>query len=139
MMTILINGLQILIGLSSGIVIGGAFIALLTVLGIIPRLIQLSTSWRFVPIYQVALLIGTLFGTFLSFTSISWSTPSVFLAFWGIIQGIFNGMLTAALIEILQVFPLLSKRLGLESYILFLFTAIVLGKVFGSLYQWFFL
>lgn len=139
MMTILFSGLQILIGFSSGIIIGGAFIALLTVLGIIPRLIHVSKSWQLVHVYRVALILGTLFGTFLSFTSMSWSQPTFTLAIWGIIHGVFNGMLAAALIEILQVFPLLSKRLGLEAYILFLLTAIVLGKVIGSLYQWLFL
>lgn len=138
-MTILFNGLQIFIGLSSGIVIGGAFVALLTVLGIIPRLIQLTKSWQLVPIYRLAIILGTLFGTFLSFTSVSWSQPVFSLVIWGSIHGIFNGMLAAALIEILQVFPLLSKRLGLEAYLLYLLTAIVLGKVFGSLYQWLFL
>lgn len=138
-MTIVYNLLQILIGFSSGVIIGGAFIALLTVLGIISRLIQLSKTWQMIHIYSIALLLGTLFGTYISFTYITWNQHVMTLLFWGVIQGIFNGMLAAALIEILQVFPLLSKRVGLENYLLFLLTAIVFGKTFGSLYQWLFL
>lgn len=138
-MTSVYNIAQILIGFSSGVIIGGAFIALLTVLGVISRLIQLSKSWQMIHAYSVALLLGTLFGTFISFTDITWDQPVITLLFWGAIHGIFNGMLAAALIEILQVFPLLSKRVGMEKYILFLLTAIIFGKIFGSLFQWIFL
>jgi len=138
-MTIVYSLLLIVIGFSSGVVIGSAFIAILTVLGIIPRLIQLSGSWHMTHIYRIALILGTLFGTFISFTYISWNQPVITLLFWGAIHGIFNGMLAAALIEILQVFPLLSKRVGMERYMLILLMAIVFGKIFGSLYQWLFL
>ena len=138
-MTIALNLLQIFIGFSSGVFIGGAFIALLTVLGIISRMIQLSKTWHMIHIYSIALLLGTLFGTFISFTYISWNQHVITLLFWGGIHGIFNGMLAAALIEILQVFPLLAKRVGLENYLFILLTAIVFGKIIGSLYQWLFL
>src|SRR5699024_3232313 len=86
-----------------------------------------------------SLLLGTLFGTFISFTYITWNQHVITLLFWGGIHGIFNGMLAAALIEILQVFPLLAKRVGLENYLFILLTAIVFGKIIGSLYQWLFL
>lgn len=138
-MTIVYNTLEILIGFSSGIIIGGAFSALLTVLGIIARLIQLSKTWQMTHMYMIALLLGTIFGTFISFTYITWNQPLFITVIWGSIQGIFNGMLAAALIEILQAFPLLAKRVKMEKYLLLFITAIVLGKVFGSLYQWLFL
>src|SRR5690625_4407181 len=130
------NILEILIGFSSGIVIGGAFVAILTVLGIIPRLIQLSRSKYLVNVYSVSIILGTVFGTYMSFTGITFHFHFIFLVFWGGIHGIFNGMLAAALIEILNVFPLLSKRVGLEKYLLLLLTAIVIGKIAGSLFQW---
>lgn len=139
MMIVIYSILEIIIGFSSGVIIGGAFIALLTVLGIVARLIQLSKSWQMTRVYSAALLLGTLFGTFISFTYTTWNQSVVIVAFWGTMQGIFNGMLAAALIEVLQVFPVLAKRIRMESYLWFFLSAIVLGKIFGSLYQWLFL
>lgn len=136
MMTIVFNIVQIFIGFSSGVIIGGAFVALLTVLGVIARLIQLSKSWHLARLFTFALLFGTLFGTYLSFTFQTWNQSPILLVVWGMLQGIFNGMLAAALIEVLQVFPLLSKRIGMEKYMLGLLTALIFGKIFGSLFQW---
>jgi len=63
----------------------------------------------------------------------------VILSFWGLFHGIFIGMVAAALVEVLNVFPLLSRRLHLENYMLALLMALVFGKVIGSLFQWFFI
>ena len=50
--------------------------------------------------------------------------------------GVFVGMLAAALTEVLNVFPILAKRVGIEDRIIILIMAIVLGKIFGSLFHW---
>ncbi len=128
-----------MIGFSSGVIIGGGFVAILTVLGVIPRLVQISRSVKLVNNYAASVILGVLFGTYLSFTEITWDQPLVILLVWGSIHGIFNGMLAAALAEILNVFPLLSKRIGLEKFIFLLLMAIVFGKITGSLFQWLFL
>ena len=54
----------------------------------------------------------------------------------GLADGIFNGMLAAALTEVLNVFPILSKRIGIQEKIIYLLMALVLGKIAGSLFQW---
>ncbi|MEI3604688.1 stage V sporulation protein AB [Pseudogracilibacillus sp. SE30717A] len=130
---------EVMVGFSSGVIIGGGFVAILTVLGVIPRLVQISKSVKLVNIYASSVILGVLFGTYLSFTTITWDQPMMMLLFWGAIHGIFNGMLAAALTEILNVFPLLSKRIGLEKYIFLLLMAIVFGKITGSLFQWLYL
>src|SRR5699024_3575262 len=109
MMIVIYSILEIIIGYSSGVIIGGAFIALLTVLGIVARLIKLSNSWQMTRIYCAALLIGTLFCTFLFFTYTTGNQYEVIVRFWCTMQGIFNVMLTAVIIEVLQVFPVLAK------------------------------
>lgn len=136
MENVIFNIIELVIGFSSGIIIGGAFIAILTFLGIIPRLIQLSKVEHLVHSFSAAVVFGALFGTYLSFTPITVDLHVITLMVWGIFQGIFNGMFAAALAEIINVFPLLSKRIGLEKYMLFLLMAIVFGKICGSLFQW---
>lgn len=133
---ILFNIVEIIIGFSGGLAVGSGLIAFLSVLGIIPRLTQLSKTGKLLSLYGACVIIGSIFGTFLSFTNISWNQPVIILVIWGGLHGIFNGMLAAALTEILNVFPLLSKRIRMKQYLLWLLMAIVFGKVFGSLFQW---
>ncbi|WP_047979998.1 stage V sporulation protein AB [Ornithinibacillus contaminans] len=135
-LTIVTNLLQVIIGFSGGLAVGCGLVAFLTVLGIIPRLIQLSRTLHLVKVYTACVIIGSLFGTYLSFSAITWNHPNILLAIWGLLHGIFNGMLAAALTEVLNVFPLVSKRIRLENKLIILMMAIVFGKIFGSLFQW---
>lgn len=131
-----LNLIEILIGVASGIVIGSAFIALLTFLGIVPRLIQLSGSNHLVILYALPLIGGTLSGTYFTFSTTTYAFPNFISVLWGISQGIFIGMFAAALVEVLNVLPLLSRRIGLGNKVRILLMAVVFGKVFGSLFQW---
>lgn len=133
---IFFNIVEMMIGFAGGLAVGSGFIAFLSVLGIIPRLTQLSKARNLLTVYGACVIMGSLFGTFLSFTNIHWNQPLLILMIWGGFHGVFNGMLAAALTEILNVFPLLSKRIGMKQYLLWLLMAIVFGKVFGSLFQW---
>jgi stage V sporulation protein AB len=54
----------------------------------------------------------------------------------GFAGGVFVGMLAAGLTEVLNVFPVLAKRLGIDGKIIILIMAIVLGKIVGSIFQW---
>ncbi|WP_174613651.1 stage V sporulation protein AB [Virgibacillus ihumii] len=131
-----INILEATIGLAAGLAVGGGFVAFLTVLGIIPRLIQLSRTAKYIQIYVVSVITGTIFGTYMSFADVSWDQPTAVLILWGIFHGIFNGMLAAALTEILNVFPIISKRIRMDDKLLWLLMAIVFGKIAGSIFQW---
>ncbi|MCT2537442.1 stage V sporulation protein AB [Aquibacillus koreensis] len=128
--------IEIVIGFSSGLVVGTGFVAFLTVLGIIPRLVQLSKTDTLVKPFEAGVILGALFGTYLSFTGFAFHVSTLFVLIWGTFHGVFIGMLAAALTEVLNVFPLLAKRVGLESHILWFLMAIVFGKIFGSLFQW---
>ncbi|HEX6594363.1 MAG TPA: stage V sporulation protein AB [Bacillota bacterium] len=133
---LLTKGLEMLIGFAGGLAVGGGFVAFMTMLGVIPRLVQLSQTDALLKVYVACVILGSLFGTYLSFTTISWNQPMIILMIWGIFHGMFNGMLAAALTEILNVFPIITKRIGLEQYLLWLLMALVFGKVAGSLFQW---
>ncbi len=127
---------EILIGFGSGLMVGAGFVAFLTVLGIIPRLVQLSKSIEWMNHYQASVIIGAMLGTYLTFTEWTLNIPVLILGFWGLLHGIFIGMLAAALTEVLNVFPILMKRLGIDKELLWLLMAIVIGKIAGSLFQW---
>ncbi|GAA0443996.1 stage V sporulation protein SpoVAB [Lentibacillus halophilus] len=135
-MTIWINLLEIWIGFAAGIAVGGGFVAFLTLLGVIPRLIQLSKSSAYIKGYIASIISGSLLGIHMSFADITWDQSEILLLVWGLFHGVFNGMLAAALTEVLNVFPILSKRIHMNDKLMWLLMAVVFGKVAGSLFQW---
>lgn len=60
-MTIKVLGV-IFIGLAGGLAVGSGFVAFLTVLGIIPRLTQLSKTVKMIRYYEWAVVLGALSG-----------------------------------------------------------------------------
>jgi stage V sporulation protein AB len=131
--------LIIFIGLGGGLAVGSGFVAFLTVLGIAPRMTQLTKTEKSIRVYEGAIIIGAQVGTWASFYSFSLHLPSLLLIPIGLASGMFVGMLAAALTEVLNVFPLLAKRVGVTDKIILLMMAIVLGKMIGSLIQWIYL
>src|SRR5699024_12403500 len=111
---LLFKGVDIGISIYGGLAVEGVFIDFITLLGDIPRLVQLSKTDSLLMIYVASVICGSLLGTYMSFPSLAWNQPLILLIVWGSFHGIFNGMLAAALTEVLNVFPIITKRIGLE-------------------------
>ncbi|WP_088010744.1 stage V sporulation protein AB [Gottfriedia acidiceleris] len=126
----------VFVGFSGGIAVGTGFVAFLSVIGIIPRLTQLTKTIKKIRAYEFAVILGAIFGCWISLRNTVFNLPSIFSVFIGLLAGIFIGMLAAALTEVLNVFPILAKRIGIQKKIVYLLMAIALGKVFGSLFHW---
>lgn len=130
--------LCIMIGLAGGLAVGAGFVAFITVLGVIPRLMQLTKSMKMIFSYEAAVVLGVVAGTLIDMQNIIIPLPIWLLTIPGLFYGIFTGMLAAALYEVLNVFPILSKRIHLDDKLLYLIMALVFGKIFGSLFHWIF-
>ncbi|WP_307473240.1 stage V sporulation protein AB [Cytobacillus purgationiresistens] len=124
------------IGLASGIAVGAGFVAFLSVLGIIPRLTQLTKTMKMIHYYEWAAVLGVIGGAMAALWNPVFSISPFVLIPIGLACGTFVGMLAAALTEVLNVFPILAKRIGVDGQITYLLMAFVFGKVFGSLFQW---
>jgi stage V sporulation protein AB len=130
--------LLILIGLSGGVAVGGGFVAFITVLDIVPRLVQLTRTPRFVLFYEYAIIFGVVFFTWFDFRDGVFFLPRGFGGVIGLFMGVFVGMLAAALTEVVNVIPIMAKRLKMQVHLVYLIMAMTLGKVAGSLFQWIF-
>ena len=126
------------VGLAGGLAVGAGFVAFLTVLGVIPRLTQLTKTYHKLHYYEVGVIAGVVCGSIISLNDISLYVPAIILLFIGAFSGVFNGMLAAALTEVLNVWPILTKRIGVHDKLIYLLMAIVIGKICGSLFQWIF-
>ncbi|CAG9608370.1 stage V sporulation protein AB [Pseudoneobacillus rhizosphaerae] len=124
------------IGLAGGLAVGTGYVAFLTVLGVIPRLTQLSKTMKMIHWYEWAVVMGALTGVLVSLEDVILFLKSYFLIPIGLATGIFYGMVAAALTEVLNVLPILAKRVGVDGKITILLMALVLGKILGSLFHW---
>ncbi|WLR56476.1 stage V sporulation protein AB [Mesobacillus subterraneus] len=125
-----------LVGLASGLAVGSGFVAFLSVLGVIPRLTQLTKTMKLISWYEWSVVLGALLGTVGSLRDPLLSFSPLVMIPLGLAGGIFVGMLAAALTEVLNVLPILAKRVRVDDKLETLLMAIVLGKVFGSLFHW---
>lgn len=126
----------IFIGMAWGITVGAGYVAFLTVFGIIPRLTQLTKTVNKIHAYEWSVVCGAVGGTFAFLQEFTFSLSAYLLIFLGIAGGIYVGMIAAALTEVLNVFPLLAKRIGIDDRLLILMMALVFGKIAGSLFHW---
>ncbi len=128
--------LEMIIGLAGGLAVGGGFVAFLVVLDIIPRLVQLSKSYNSIRSYEGAIVAGVMVWSTLDFFDWQLNLSPICTLYIGLFAGGFVGMLAAALTEVINVLPIMAKRLGVESYMVWLLMAMILGKVLGSLFEW---
>jgi len=128
--------LLIIIGLSGGLLVGAGFVAILSVLDIIPRMVQVVGSRKYTILFQWTVILGPIFFTVMDFFPASIYFSEKVLAVPGFFMGIFVGLLAAALTEVLNVIPILTRRLHLFEYIYFFILAIAVGKTLGSLFHW---
>jgi stage V sporulation protein AB len=128
--------LQIFIGLAGGVAVGSGIVAFLVVLDLIPRLAQLSRSYHMIRWYEGAVIFGSLCFTLTDFYHVKLALFPLSAAFFGIFAGCFVGMLAGALTEVINVLPILAKRIGMGSYMIWLLMAMIFGKLCGSLLDW---
>ena len=124
------------IGLAGGLAVGSGFVAFITVLDIVPRLAQMSRTGGKIHLYEHALVAGAVVSTWADFFDWTGHLSGWWSAPLGLFAGCFVGLLAAALTEVLNVLPILAKRVRMRHTVLHLLMAMVFGKVAGSLFQW---
>lgn len=127
---------MILIGFSSGVVVAAGVFALITALGIVPRLIERSNTREYIFFYENCIIFGGIGGTLMSFWPISIPLGNIGLVIMGVANGIFIGSLLVALAEFLNVLPIMNRRFNLTGGIAFMIVALGIGKSIGSLLYW---
>ena len=126
----------ILIGFSSGVVVAAGVFALITALGIVPRLIERTNTRDHIFFYENCIIFGGIGGTLLSFWPIPIPLGNVGLVIIGLANGVFMGSLLVALAEFLNVLPIMNRRFNLTGGIAFMIVILGLGKSIGSIIYW---
>ena len=129
--------LMFLIGIGGGIVISGAVFAFIAIIGIVPRLAQKTKTENKIMLYENAIILGGIFGTFNINFYYYLSIGKITVLFYSLIIGIFYGCLAVSLAEVLDVIPILARRHKLNKGLKYFIVCIALGKTLGSLLYYF--
>lgn len=127
---------RIIIGIGSGVTISGGVVAFITIIGIIPMLAHHTKTVKYFIYYENTIVLGTIIGNILSIWDIKIPVPNIIVSIFILFFGIFVGGLIVALAEVLNVFPIINRRIKVRKGISLLILAIALGKLTGSLLYW---
>lgn len=127
------QGILSVIGLAGGLVVAGGVIALMVGLGVITRFVGITRTAKRIKVYETAILFGSLYGDLLSIYRIELPFGIAGLAVMGIFFGIFVGGWILALAEVVNIFPIFARRVGITKGFSMIVLAIAFGKTVGSL------
>lgn len=133
-----------LIGMASGVIIGGGTGAILTTVGILTRLAFHSNTQKQVRHYENCVILGVVVGTLVFlympglqlFESESLVAGGLIGAI-GCFMGIFVGCLAMALSEALDVSAIFFRRLKIQNYLWGIMLAAAIGKFVGNMIYFF--
>ena len=87
--------------------------------------------------YETAILAGAIFGNLLTVHQIRIPLGIFGLVLMGVLFGIFVGGWILALAEIVNIFPIFARRIGITKGYSLIVIAIAVGKTAGSLYHFY--
>ena len=127
-----------IIGFAGGVSVAAGTFALITALGIVPRLAVRMGIAEHVYKLESAIVLGGTIGSLLSVYHFPMRIGDVGIIIFGLFSGIFVGCLSMALAEAVKVFPILCQRINLNYGIYLLIFMMAAGKALGTLYQMYF-
>ena len=124
-------------GFICGMALAGGTFALIVGISVVPRIVFMSKTAKEVMWYENFIMLGGILGNIVTvFTDLRIPFGSPMLILFGLGCGIQVGCLVMALAEILNVFPIMFRRISLKIGMSIVITAMAIGKVAGGL--WYF-
>lgn len=124
-------------GLMCGFAAAGGTFALIMAISVVPRIIGMSRTARHVFCYETMIMAGGILGNIVTvFPELPIPFGRPMLVLFGLGSGIQVGCLVMALAEIMNVFPIVFRRVKLKIGLSWVITALAVGKVLGGL--WYF-
>lgn len=125
------------VGASFGFAVAGGYLALISMIGILPRLASTTKTANRMVTYENSLIYGVLAGNISYIYDFTLPFGGVIRILVGLFGGIFVGCLAGALAEIVNVIPIFLIRAKLRTGIPYIIYALALGKALGAFVQYF--
>lgn len=126
-----------IMGLCGGATVATALAAFIIGLGIIPRFAGITHTANHILLYEDALILGSIVGNLVYLYRISVYGGRLGAAVTGLFFGMFLGCWIIALGEVVNVFAIMARRIGLKKGVGCIIFSIAIGKILGSLAQFF--
>ena len=126
-----------MVGLCGGAVVATALAAFIIELGIIPRYAGITHTAKHILLYEDCLMLGAVIGNLVSIYKISMPLGGIGLGIVGLGFGMFLGSWIIALGEVVRVFPVMARRIGLKKGTGLVILSIGIGKTIGCFLQFF--
>ena len=123
---------EVLVGVSAGAAASAGVFALITVIGILPRWAGHTRTAHHVSLYEWSVILGGTAGNLIFLLQPSLPGKEILEAVAGLFMGIFVGGLIMSLAEVLDVFPILLRRVRIQSGIPWMVLSIGIGKMLGA-------
>ncbi|HIZ66007.1 MAG TPA: stage V sporulation protein AB [Candidatus Blautia pullicola] len=125
-------------GFCGGAVVATALAAFIISLGIIPRYAGITHTAKHILLYEDFLMLGSILGNLVFVYKFSLPLGQIGEGIIGLFFGMFLGSWIIALGEVVNVFAITARRIGLKKGAGLIVLSIALGKSLGSLMQFFF-
>ena len=122
------------LGLCFGIVVASGAAAFIISLGIVPRYAQITKTAKRVQLYEDCSMLGAFVGNVLFLYSGRVSLGNMGLAVYGIFAGVFLGSWIIALGEVVNIYSIMARRIGITRGIGWIIIVMAVGKTLGSLF-----
>ncbi len=132
---ILTGVLLALVGLTGGSIVASGYITLLVKLGIVTRMSAYTKTGAYSRFYEDVLVLGALCGNLLVLFRVPVPVKWGLLIPYGFFSGIFVGCLAIALAEVVDAFPIFSRRIRLYQGLSWIVTSLAIGKMLGAFLQ----
>lgn len=131
----LLTILYYLCGIFFGTAVAAGLFAFITTVGVVTRLAAGTKTAKHLMLYETIAIVAVTLANGVDF--FQWQIPFgvIFRAGCGLFTGIFVGCLAAALAEVVNVFPVITRRIKLKVGMPYLVVAFALGKGFGAWYE----
>lgn len=123
------------LGISFGVAVAAGLFAFVTTVGVVTRLAAGTKTAKYVMLYETITIFGVTIANGFDLFQWTLNTGVVFRIYAGLFSGIFVGCLAAALAEVVNVFPVMTRRIKLKVGMAYLVLAFALGKGVGAWYH----
>lgn len=127
------NLLLAVIGLSAGFTVAGGLFSFIISLGVISDFADRTHTGEHILLYEDSAALGGICGNLIYIYQIMLPGGSALLPIVGLFSGIFAGCWAMALAEILNVFPILIRRVKLTHCISYIILGLALGRGLGAI------
>ncbi len=122
-----------IIGFSGGTIAAGGMVALLIGLGITPRFAGITHTADRILLYEDVTMLGAIAGNVVQLYQLNLPVGKVGLIFYGLFAGMYLGGWILALAEMVDVFPIVIRRLKITRGVPVIIATIAVAKTLGSL------